>query len=232
MNLSASPIKSPPLYRKAHEVLRRAIIQGELKPGDRITEVQLAEELQISRTPLREALRQLQAEGLLRRSGGGLVVSPVDLSEVHLMYECRIALERLAARKAAELASPDVLDDLDRLLEEARRAAGTGDRAKVTSVNVDFHRTIAAAGGNPWTVRLLEQIWDRITLFRVSVLRASEDYDRVFREHAAILRELRRRDPDAAERAMAAHLLSDLRHGALKAEESHSARPKATGSRP
>lgn len=230
MNLS-SPIKSPPLYRKAHEVLRRAIIQGELKPGDRITEVQLAEELQISRTPLREALRQLQAEGLVRRSGGGLVVSEVDLGEVHLMYECRIALERLTARKAAQLASPEALDALDRLLAEARRAAGAGDRAQVTAVNVEFHRRIALAGGNPWTVRLLEQIWDRITLFRVSVLRASEDYERVFSEHAAILAELRRRDPDGAEAAMERHLRSDLRHGALKAEEGGTAR-EAAGTAP
>lgn len=213
MPLEPSSIKSPPLYQKARDVLRLAILRGQLRPGERLAETQLAEQLGISRTPLREALRQLQAEGLLRQDEGGLVVPALDLAEVEQMYECRIALERLAVRRAAERADEASLARMRAALENARAAMRRGDLPELLNVNVDFHREIALAGGNPWTLRLLEQLWSQMLLFRANALSAPEDEEQVLREHEAVLERIAARDPGGAVARIEAHLQGDLVRG-------------------
>lgn len=213
MPLEPSSIKSPPLYQRARDVLRLAILRGQLRPGERLAETQLAEQLGISRTPLREALRQLQAEGLLRQDEGGLVVPTLDLAEVELMYECRIALECLAASRAAERAGEESLARMAAALKDARAAIRRGDLPELLGVNVGFHREIALAGGNPWTLRLLEQLWSQMVLFRANVLGAPEDEEQVLREHEGVLERIAAHDPEGAAARMEAHLKGDLVRG-------------------
>lgn len=213
MPLPKRPLRHEPLYRQAYEVLRRAILTGDLVPGERLAETDLAQRLGISRTPLREALRQLEAEGLLMPAAGGLAVARVDLPVVDQMYECRIALEKLAAAGAARRASPQDLTEMENALAAAREAMASGDKPRLLQDNVAFHRAVATASGNPWIRRLLEHLWSQMVLFRAQVLSDPADEAEVLQEHEAVLARIAAGDPDGAATAMALHLQGDLVRG-------------------
>lgn len=207
-------LKQPPLYQRARDVLRQAILQGQLAPGERLTETQLAEQLGISRTPLREALRQLQSEGLVRRDhNGNLFVATVDAGEIESLYQCRIALERVSASLAARRAEEDGLSRMRQAIDEAGKAASEGDVVGLLHHNIRFHREIAQTANNRWVLRLLEQVWVQMPLFRASVLSVPQEQREILAEHVQILERIAARDPDGAAEAMEEHLLRDLERG-------------------
>ncbi|HEY8343129.1 MAG TPA: GntR family transcriptional regulator [Calditerricola sp.] len=212
--LSNLSIKEPPLYQKARDVLRHAILEGQLAPGERLTETQLAEQLGISRTPLREALRLLQSEGLVRRdSGGSLYVATVDVGEIESLYQCRIALERLSASLAARRATEAHIRRMRQAMDEAGQSARNGNVTDLLHHNIRFHREIALAGENRWVLRLLEQVWSQMPLFRASVLSIPREQREILAEHATILDRIASKDPAGAAAAMETHLLRDLERG-------------------
>jgi DNA-binding GntR family transcriptional regulator len=189
----------------AGDVIRDRIMSGALPAGARLNEVALADELQISRPPIREALRVLGGEGLVDLvPGKGSFVVTIDREAIIQLGEVRLALERTAARCAAERA-----DDADR--EHLRRVMqATEEQLRDPSSpyphHIEFHAALSGAGHNP---RLAQILRDVIRQMRLASIKSNEDPNRaheVLREHRTITAAVLRGDRDEAESAMAEHI--------------------------
>ncbi|MFT3720124.1 GntR family transcriptional regulator [Pseudorhodoferax sp.] len=195
------------LYEEVAEALRQRIYSRELPPGSWIDEVRLAEHYGISRTPLREALKVLAAEGLVtmkvRRGAYVTEVSETDLNEVfHLLG----LLEADAAADAARLATPAQLAELEALHAELEAAEGN---EAFFAVNVRFHARLQSIAGNRRREAMVGDLRRLMQLVRISSLHKSGRIAESRQEHRDIMDALRRRDPEAARARMQAH----VRHG-------------------
>ncbi len=141
-----------------YDDLRERILSGDIPRGTRLRQVSLAEELGVSRTPLREALRRLSAEGFVEFSRNqGATVSQLDLGDLRHAWTARLTLEPAAARLAAEHAAPPAVARMRQAVER-QRAAGD-DRAAGFAANREFHVALVAASGNPHLTRFAEMLW-------------------------------------------------------------------------
>lgn len=192
-----------------YEALRTAIINGVFKPGERLVERQLSEELKVSRTPVREGLYRLQKERLVERvSYRGFFVASLTEHEAMAIYETRLILEPQAARLAAERSDPTHLARLAVSVEAGRAATARDDAAAVTAANAQFHLLIAEASGNPWLLDILTGLQGHISLLRHTSITKTNRSQSIVSEHDQILAALVSRDGAAAEAAVRHHLLS------------------------
>lgn len=193
-----------------YQALRNAIVFGELPPGCRLLERELALELAVSRTPIREALRRLSEEGLVAGvPNRGVVVRTVTLEEAEHVYAVREPLEVLAARLAAQRCTPQQVAELEGCLIRAERAAALGDRRTVILENNAFHDLIAHASGNPVLARMLDLLRNQVNLVRMALwARIPTRPQQTLLQHRRILEALRSGDPEAASTAARAHLQS------------------------
>nr|WP_256995592.1 GntR family transcriptional regulator [Halomicronema hongdechloris] len=221
MALSSNPLpRRESLYEQTYQALRTSILSGELAPAERLVETQLAQQLQVSRTPIREAFRQLQREGLaVVEPSGGLRVISVSVEDAIHLYDCRIALEQVAVREAclkmrddSPVAASDhsILEDLQQSILQAERAvqrqASTLNTFQLLSLDYQFHRKIAASTGNPWLTGLLQQVFDKMLLLRVQTTRHDPKVLDICHEHRQICAALASGNPDTAIAAIQAHL--------------------------
>lgn len=219
MSAESTQGKRPkPLYEQAYEKLRLAILTGEIVPGQRMVENTLAERLEVSRTPIREAMRQLQLEGLVQiDQQGGLSVTRFSPMDIAHLYECRIALERVAVSGACRHATPLQIKRLDLVLTQVESAlydqALKLDRQDFLDLNRQFHREIAESSGNPWLLSLLDQILDKILLFRVQLHREDADMREMHQQHRHIYTAIAHRDMEQAVHLISQHLLADQARG-------------------
>ncbi|MFO8061048.1 MAG: GntR family transcriptional regulator [Bacillota bacterium] len=205
---SRSPLeKVPPLYQRAYEALREALLQGELKPGQRLTEAGVAEWLNISRTPVREAFRQLHREALLEVSHQGRIRVPaIRKQDIHDFFECRTALETTAVANAVLNAQDGDVDRLRRILELTEASSAAGDAAQVMHQNWLFHEFIIELSGNVRMLELLEHVWTRILLIRASIPRDPGMSRALVGEHRRIFRAVEARDVGSAVEQLREHL--------------------------
>ena len=181
------------------------IRSGVLTPGARLTETEIAERLQVSRTPVREAIRRLEADGLVvHMPRAGAVVRRLDHSEVMELYEMRTVLEGTAARLAARAASEVEIDELAAI--NAEMNAAEGDGASLSELNTQFHRTLCRAARNRFLVRSVDAVHTTLLILGPSTLAQPERARAAVEEHAAVIGALRRRDGKAAEKRMRAHM--------------------------
>lgn len=196
-----------PLREEVYDALRRAIVQGELSPGNRMVETELAARLGISRTPIREALRKLEAEGFLSKgSGSSLVVSEMSLEEVEETFRIRAVLEGFAARLAAERATPGGIAKLEEILKRTEALVDGQAPERLLNWNTRFHDGLNALSGSAQLQQLLQAIHDKIVRYRRITLEVGPARKQWLQEHWAILRAIRDRDPERAERLMAQHV--------------------------
>ncbi|MFI7130588.1 GntR family transcriptional regulator [Nonomuraea sp. NPDC050153] len=158
----------------ARKRLRELILDGAYPPGARLTETEVAAALDMSRTPVREALRALAADGLVRPSGRGVVVVALEQGDLDEAYQVRAALEALTAELAATRQregriAPADLAALRHITAETATATAEGRLAEAVRLNRRFHRLIAELAGNSMALNALERIWDQI---QVSTLRS------------------------------------------------------------
>ncbi len=138
-----------------YQTLRYSILHGDLGPGQRMRSDALATELRVSRTPVREALRKLEAEGLLARSGSGLIVHALSEQDLTELFYVREALEGMAARLAAENATPSEIAEIGELLEDMETVRRRGDVDALRRLTGEFHQLVCRASHND---RLLQSI--------------------------------------------------------------------------
>jgi DNA-binding GntR family transcriptional regulator len=182
---------SPILHRQLSELvtarIRDSITSGVYAPGARLVEGRLAEELNVSRVPVREALRALAAEGLVDvRPRHGAVVASLEPAAAREMLQIRATLEGLNARLAAEHCTPELAGKVAAVLAEGNAQLASGDTKKLLDLNAQFHDLLYAAGANTMLADLMRTLRDRS---RRLFLNATEDEIRLtWEEHAAILR--------------------------------------------
>jgi DNA-binding GntR family transcriptional regulator len=183
--------------------LKRLIVTGEIKPGQKLVEKDIAAAFNVSRTPLREALARLVADGL---ADGipyrGIFVRQITLRQVQDIYELRIAIEGLAAMLAAERGDASEIAKLGDLLTAMDREQAGDDSAELKLLNERFHHRIAVASGNALLVERLNDLWTWVTLSRTTVWSATGRGQTSRDEHHAIYEAIRAHDPDRA-RALA-----------------------------
>lgn len=193
-----------------YQALRSAIVFGQLPPGRRLLERELAVELAVSRTPIREALRRLSEEGLVAGvPNRGVVVRTITLEEADHVYAVREPLEALAAELAARRCTAAQIAELEGCLLRAERAAQDGDWRTVIQENNAFHDLMARASGNPVLARMLDLLRNQVNLVRMALwARRPGRPQETLRQHREILEGLLSGDPREAARAVRAHLQS------------------------
>ncbi|HXD39638.1 MAG TPA: GntR family transcriptional regulator [Ramlibacter sp.] len=197
------------LYQEVAELLRQRIFKRELEPGSWIDEMKLAEEYGISRTPLREALKVLAAEGLVtmkvRRGAYVTEVSETDLADV---YHLLSLLESDAAGVVAQRATDAQLKELQTLHKELEAAAGNRD--KFFAVNERFHMRLLQIAGNRWRDQMVADLRKVMKLNRHQSLLKSGRIEDSLREHRAVMEALARRDARATVKRMQEHFRNGL----------------------
>jgi len=204
------PIAHRALYQEVADRLRRLIYDGELAAGAWIDELALAQEFGISRTPLREALKVLHAEGLVRltpRRGSFVAgeLTPADLDE---LFPVMALLEGRCAYEAVTKATPAEVRRLDALHARLERLAARGDVAGYYENNYAFHEAIQQLAANPWLSRLVSGLRRFLKLLRGRQLRVPGRMEASLEEHRQIMRALHRGDAAGAERIMRGHLMA------------------------
>jgi DNA-binding GntR family transcriptional regulator len=193
--------------------LRGRFADGDLAPGERLTEAALAQELGVSRTPVREALGRLLSDGLVVPAARGVVVATLSREEIEQIYELRAALEGLAAaltarRQAAGLMAPAEVRRIQEAADAVERAVADGDVKRSARANLAFHRAFGLAPVNPFLEDALHRVWDRIAVSTVSNLADAEWARTVLGQHRAICAAIVDGDADAARRAAEEHIRS------------------------
>ncbi len=207
--MSVATLAPRALYQEVAELLRQRIFRRELTPGSWIDEMKLAEEYGISRTPLREALKVLAAEGLVtmkvRRGAYVTEVSEKDLTDV---YHLLGLLESDAAGVVAERATPGQLAQLQAL--HGQLEAATGDRDRFFAINEQFHMLLLEAADNRWRSQMVEDLRKVMKLNRHNSLLKTGRIDESLREHRVLVQALAARDPVAARQRMQEHFHNGL----------------------
>ena len=205
------PRDASALVRSVVERLRTAITFGELPPESRLNQVQLAAQLGVSRMPVRAALTELQAEGLIDPlPGGGAVVRALTKADLQNVYEVRTALESQAVRHVADRDAGEAAPDIDvifQVLADHAALGGSSDPVALLQLDRRFHMAVLDATGNPVFREALVPIWSRVERAMVGMLTSIPDmFEQAWREHQAIAEALRDGDADLAEARTKAHL--------------------------
>ena len=196
----------------AYHALRDEILSGVLKPDDRLTEVTLADRLNMSRTPVREAVKRLLIEGFLTRAPGeGLRVTGLEPDEVQQIFQIRLKLESYGARRAAEHATPAEQAELHRLaavMSGHTPPKTDQDFDTISEANAAFHRTIMLAAKSPRLGAMMSLAINLGLVLRTYRMYDDHDMIRQSRHHHDIAEAISARDPDWAEAAMSSHVLA------------------------
>ncbi len=196
--------------------LRKAIIDGHFAPGARLIERELCELLGVSRTLIREGLRQLEAEGWIENVPyRGPSVAATSANDARELYEIRAVLEGWAAKKCADNASDDDLAQLDKLVEQLAAAQQRQDLRKMLDVLDAFHEKLLAVAGNQMLTSYLHSLRGRLRRLRGVSLRQPGRVERTIQEKRLLLAALRQRDGEKARRAREQHVLTAADNVAL-----------------
>ena len=191
-----------------YQVLRARILDGSYRPGSTLNQDAVAAALGLSITPLREALRRLDSEGLVRlEAHRTLTVAPLSAREVGQLYAVRLRLDPFAAELAAQNASRETLDVIDDLARQKTESTSVGR----LGANRRFHRTVYQAAGNSVLAELLDRLWDQTDRYRLLALQDEEHERTAEREHRQIAAAIRARDGPRVAELMAAHVEATLR---------------------
>ena len=196
-----------PLRDAVFETLREAILKGVLAPGQHLMEMQLAFQLGVSRTPVREAIRMLELEGLVvmipRKGARVAAISEKSLVDV---LEVRRALEELSVRLACTRIERRDLEKLDLVNQKFIRACQTDDIVQIAQIDEHFHEIIYQAAGNAKLLQLLSQMQNQMYRYRVEYIKMRERRQVLVEEHRKIIHALAKKDGDAAAEAIHKHI--------------------------
>ncbi len=201
-----------PLRDVVFNTLRQAILKGELKPGERLMEIALAEKLGVSRTPIREAMRKLELEGLVvmipRRGAQVANITEKDLNDV---LEVRIALENVAIEKACTRMSKEDMGRLWLAAKEFERTMAEGNLVRLAEADVAFHEIIYRASDNKRLNQVLNNLREQIYRYRVEYLKEEETRNVLVKEHEELTKAIRHRDVKKAQEISFRHIENQRR---------------------
>lgn len=203
-------VKRVAYHLQSYEIVKGKILAGELKRGERINESQLAQELGISKIPIREALRMLEQDELLVSRSEGLMVNPLEFADMKEIYETRIMLESYAAGIGCGYITPEEVQLLEDCVEASRRFHHAGDAAKVVESNTQFHDLILRACPNQHLKKIIDRNRSLSIIARVGEFLAYQRDDGYLDEHSAIVEAIRQKDAGRTEKMMREHISNDL----------------------
>lgn len=202
LTLSMDNYQYMPLRDVVFHTLREAILHGELKPGERLMEIKLANRLGVSRTPIREAIRMLELEGLVimvpRKGAQVAQITEKDLKDV---LEVRMGLEELAVKFACERITPEQMRELEQAAGEFKTQVYSVEQEDITALaeaDVKFHELIYRATGNQRLVQLINNLREQMYRYRIEYLKDVDIRESLIEEHNAICRALKNHDAQSA----------------------------------
>lgn len=196
-----------PLREIVFEHLRNSIINGDLKPGQRLMELQLAEQLGVSRTPIREAIRKLELEGLVEMiPRKGAYVADLSVKDVLDVLEVRMFLEGLAARLAAERMDEDEIDELRFILIKFDEALKNKDKEGMIEQDNKFHYKIIEGSKNNKLIQIVQGLHEQVQRFRIIYFTEYTSHEDLRRHHKAILNAIANRNPEQAQLSAQTHV--------------------------
>jgi len=192
--------KHPTLRERIVDSIKEAVIQGTLKPGERVPEPELAERFGISRTPIREAFRQLETEGFITVTPRkGAIVSPITDKDVRDFYAIKSLLEGYAAMVACSKLSEKEVQKMESLNEQMARCAKNNDPTTFSRIDNQFHNVFLSACGNEKLTKLLHTLVQQFERFRMASISLPGRMNSSVKQHADIIGALRRKDVDLVE---------------------------------
>jgi DNA-binding GntR family transcriptional regulator len=200
------------LSQSTYDEIRRLIVRGEIRPNERLIEVDLADRFGVSRTPVREALQRLASDALVVPARRGWLVREMTIAEIREIYEVREALEAYAARHAAERATEEDIEALTTII--ARRSADVppaGQRALFVEENDAFHDAVVEAARNQRLMRYIRRNKDYYYNVRLTQLYSAEEINASMSQHARIMDAIKRHAPGEAEEMMRDHIRDAMR---------------------
>ena len=196
-----------PLRDVVFNTLRQAILRGELKPGERLMEIQLANKLGVSRTPIREAIRKLELEGLvlmIPRKGAEVA----DISEKSLkdVLEVRRALEELSVKLTCDRITKEEIKELSQAAENFKRTLKSKYITEIAEADVRFHDVIYTATKNQKLIQLLNNLHEQMYRYRIEYLKNEEVYPKLLKEHREIIDRISGGEKEEAARIVCEHI--------------------------
>lgn len=200
-----------PLRDVVFNTLRAAILKGELKPGERLMEIALADKLGVSRTPIREAIRKLELEGLVvmapRKGAKVASITERDLNDV---LEVRKGMEVLAVSLACQRITKEELDKLEEIEGRFQAQIEAGNLTELAEIDVEFHDTIYKATNNQRLVQLLNNLREQMYRYRIEYLKKKECYPQILHEHQEIIESIAGRDKERATNVTGIHIKNQV----------------------
>lgn len=196
-----------PLRDVVFQTLRQAILKGELQPGERLMEIKLAETLGVSRTPIREAIRKLELEGLVVMiPRKGAAVANITEKDTKDVLEVRRTLEMFAVEVACRRITKEQLAQLKQAAKAFEAAKGSMDLIRIAETDMNFHEIIYEATQNERLVQMLNNLRENMYRYRIEYLKDSNYYDSLVREHQEILDAIESGDKEKAGICMRDHI--------------------------
>lgn len=196
-----------PLRDVVFNTLRQAILKGELKPGERLMEIQLAKRLGVSRTPVREAIRKLELEGLvLMVPRKGAEVADITQQDLEDVLEVRAALEELAVKNACDNITEEQIQELKKAAADFKEALEGTDLIACAEADMRFHEIIYAATNNRRLIQILNNLKEQMYRYRMEYLKDKRTYKVLLEEHDTIRRALKKHDKVKAGNAIKSHI--------------------------
>lgn len=196
-----------PLRDVVFNTLRQAILTGELKPGERLMEIHLANKLGVSRTPIREAIRKLELEGLVtmipRR---GAEVAQITEKSMNDVLEVRRAMDALCVELACDRITPEELEQLKEACDAFEAAVKTRDVKKIAQADVALHDIIVRATGNQRLIQLVNNLSEQMYRYRFEYIKDSSQHERLVEEHRIIYQSIVQKDKETASQAAKTHI--------------------------
>ncbi|MDQ7094373.1 GntR family transcriptional regulator [Desulfosporosinus sp. PR] len=205
----SSVIKNLPFHLQVYQILRESILTGRMKPGERLLELKLSQELGVSRSPVREAMRMLEQDGLVLTAESGTIVNPMEIEDVREIYQCRIASEPYAGFLAASKITPAELAEMENLVNQAQEAYGNGEFQQVAELTTAFHDLIVKASGNRRLSDIIDRIRSLIILARNMELKTYARPRDFLEEHQEILFALQKGNSSNVEALLRKHIEND-----------------------
>lgn len=196
-----------PLRDVVFNTLRQAILRGKLKPGERLMEIQLANKLGVSRTPVREALHKLEQEGLvLTTPRKGAEVADISAKSLQDVLEVRQALEALAIQLACDKITEEQIRELEQAAKNFRDVLDSDDVTQIAEADVAFHDVIIIATDNQKLIQLLNNLREQMYRFRVEHLKNKAYHPQLLKEHKEMIEYIRERRKDEATKIIRQHV--------------------------
>ena len=196
-----------PLRDIVFKTLREAIVTGDLKPGERLMEIKLANELGVSRTPVREAIRKLEIEGLVNMTARkGAEVAPINARDLKEVLEIRRALEGLACQLACQHGTEEEVEALREVNANIKQAVAENEIEKITDLDVKFHEKICEMSRNSRLVVTLSRLKEHIYRYRLEYIRDLKNKNTIVDEHEKIIQDLLKKNEKGVKKDIEHHI--------------------------